>query len=73
MPAENNEKLTGPHSGWWGVGTALVLTAATWAFLFFLHLTVWHDPINPISPNERSTVIQPAEAPATPAPASTTH
>ncbi|HXF23042.1 MAG TPA: hypothetical protein VN602_00880 [Gemmatimonadaceae bacterium] len=73
MPAENNEKLTGPHSGWWGVGTALVLTAATWAFLFFLHLTVWHDPINPISPNERSTVIQPAEAPAAAAPASTTH
>jgi hypothetical protein len=71
MPAENNEKLTGPPSGWWGVGTALGLTIATWAFLYFLHLTAWHDPINPISPNERSTVIQPAAAPA--APTNTTH
>jgi hypothetical protein len=57
MPAENNEKLTGPHGGWWGVGTALVLTLATWLFLFFLHVKYWRDPINPISPNEQSTVI----------------
>lgn len=64
MPAENNEKLTGPHSGWVGITTALVLTAATWAFLFFLHVTYWRDPINPMSPNERSTVIQPATRPA---------
>lgn len=68
MPAENNEKLTGPHSGWIGVGSALLLTLITWLFLFFLHVKYWHDPINPMSPNEESTVIQtpppPAAAPA---------
>jgi hypothetical protein len=75
MPAENNEKLTGPHSGFVGVTSALLLTLATWAFLYFLHVTQWHDPMNPISPNERSTVIQPATTPAAtpPAPENTTH
>jgi hypothetical protein len=72
MATENNEKLTGPHSGWFGITSVLLLTAATWAFLYFLHVTVWHDPMNPISPNERSTVIH--ETPATPAPGPvTTH
>ncbi len=70
MPAENNEKLTGPHSGWIGVGTALTLTLATWLFLFFLHVKYWHDPINPLSPNEESTVIHTAPPPAS-APART--
>jgi hypothetical protein len=73
MPAENTEKLTGPHSGWVGITSVLLLTLATWGFLYFLHVTQWHDPMNPISPNERSTVIQPAAAPATTAPAPTTH
>lgn len=79
MPAENNEKLTGPHSGWFGITSVLLLTLATWAFLYFLHVKLWHDPINPLSPNEKSTVIQsdvtpaPATAPATtPTPAPTT-
>jgi|GEM_PF-1143580 hypothetical protein len=74
MPAENKEKLTGPHGGLVGVGSVLLLTLATWGFLYFLHVTQWHDPMNPMSPNERSTVIQPAEAPTAPAaPATTAH
>ena len=64
MPTENNEKLTGPHSGWFGITSVLLLTLATWGFLYFLHVKLWRDPTNPMSPNERSTVIQPA-APAT--------
>lgn len=55
----NNEKVTGPHSGLFGVVAVLLLTAATWSFLFFLHTRLWHDPINPMSPNERSTVSAP--------------
>lgn len=70
MPAENNEKLTGPHSGWFGITSVLLLTLATWGFLYFLHVKLWRDPINPMSPNERSTVIQPT-APATTTPATT--
>jgi len=76
MPAENNEKLTGPHSGWLGITSVLLLTLATWGFLYFLHVTLWHDPMNPLSPNEQSTVIQApaATAPAAaPASTSTTH
>jgi hypothetical protein len=65
MPAETKEKLTGPHSGLFGISSVLLLTLATWGFLYFLHVKLWRDPINPISPNERSTVIQPAAAPAT--------
>lgn len=71
MPAENNEKLTGPHSGLFGITSVLLLTLATWGFLYFLHVKLWRDPINPMSPNERSTVIQPA-TPVTTAPAPTT-
>jgi hypothetical protein len=74
MPAENNEKLTGPHSGWFSITAVLLLTLATWGFLYFLHVTQWHDPINPMSPNEKSTVIQPAPAQSSaPAAATTEH
>lgn len=69
MPTENNEKVTGPHSGWFGITSVLLLTLATWGFLFFLHVTYWRDPINPLTRNERSTVIQPAAEATTPAPA----
>ncbi|HEY8309985.1 MAG TPA: hypothetical protein VIG47_05480 [Gemmatimonadaceae bacterium] len=70
MPSANNEKLTGPHSGWFGVSSALLLTLITWGFLYFLHVKLWHDPMNPMSPNEHSTVIQPAAT--TPATATVT-
>ncbi|MEO6865644.1 MAG: hypothetical protein ABI229_09330 [Gemmatimonadaceae bacterium] len=75
MPAENNEKLTGPHSGLFGITSVLLLTLATWCFLYFLHVKLWRDPINPMSPNERSTVIQPpapATTPTTPTTPTTT-
>jgi hypothetical protein len=48
----NNEKVTGPHSGVFGVVSVLLLTAFTWGFIWFLHVKLWHDPINPLSPNE---------------------
>ena len=66
MPAENNEKLTGPHSGVLGITSVLLLTLLTWSFLYFLHVKLWRDPINPMSPNERSTVIHEPNAPAGP-------
>ena len=66
MPAENNEKLTGPHSGVFGITSVLLLTLLTWGFLYFLHVKLWRDPINPMSPNERSTMIHEANAPAGP-------
>ncbi len=53
----NNEKVTGPHSGIFTLITVLVLTAATWGFLYFLHVKLYHDPRNPLSPNEHSTMV----------------
>lgn len=64
MRAENNEKLTGPHSGIFGITSVLLLTLVTWGFLYFLHVKLWRDPINPMTPNERSTVIHEPSAPA---------
>ena len=58
----NNEKVTGPGRGFIGVGSVVILTIATWVFLWTLHVNMWHDPINPLSPNERSTVTQPQAA-----------
>lgn len=55
---ENNEKLTGPSRGFIGVGSVLVLTALTWLFLWTLHVNMWHDPMNPLSPNEKPTTIE---------------
>lgn len=70
MPTANNEKLTGPHSGRLGLTFVLLLTLATWSFLYFLHVKLWHDPMNPMSPDEGSTVIQ--SVPTTPATATVT-
>lgn len=50
----NTEKVTGPHSGIFGVVSVLLLTAFTWGFIWYLHTTFWHDPMNPLSPNETS-------------------
>lgn len=65
---ENNEKVTGPHSGVVGIVSVLVLTAATWLFLWTLHVKLWHDPMNPLSPNETAGVVAPPrqESPALP-------
>lgn len=54
----NTEKVTGPHSGVFGVVSVLLLTVLTWAFLWFLHTQLWHDPMNPLSPNEKSGASQ---------------
>lgn len=56
---ENNEKLTGPGKGWVGVGSVIILTIATWVFLWTLHVKLWHDPMNPLSPNETPGVVAP--------------
>ena len=56
---ENNEKITGPGRGWVGVGSVIILTIATWAFLWTLHVKLWHDPMNPLSPNEKPGVVAP--------------
>ncbi len=36
----------------------LLLTIFTWGLIWFLHTTLWHDPMNPLSPNEKSGVSQ---------------
>ena len=54
----NNEKVSGPHSGILGVVSVLLLTAFTWGLLFFLHTRFYHDPIDPLSPNEHSTSVR---------------
>ncbi len=59
----NTEKVTGPHSGRFGIISVLLLTAFTWGFIWFLHTKLWHDPINPLSPNETSAVSHPATPP----------
>lgn len=48
----NTEKVTGPHSGVFGVVSVVLLTLFTWGFIWYLHVTLWHNPINPLSPNE---------------------
>ena len=59
MVVENNEKLTGPSRGFVGVGSVILLTIATWLFLWTLHVKLWHDPMNPLSPNEKPGVVAP--------------
>ena len=62
---ENNEKLTGPGHGYIGVGSVILLTIATWVFLWTLHVKLWHDPMNPLSPNEKPGIVAPhQESPA---------
>lgn len=48
---ENNERLTGPRSGLFGIVAVLLGTAATWGLIYYLHVTRWHDPLNPLSPS----------------------
>jgi hypothetical protein len=52
----NNEKVTGPGHGYVGITSVVLLTIATWVLLWTLHVRLWSDPINPMTPNERSTV-----------------
>lgn len=65
---ENDEKVTGPHSGVFGVVSVLTLTALTWLLLWTLHVRLYHDPMNPLSPNEGTTEVRSQEPPAPHAP-----
>lgn len=69
-PRENDEKVTGPHSGVFGVVSVLILTALTWLLLWTLHVRLYHDPMNPLSPNEAPTEVRTHERATVPPPAS---
>lgn len=51
----NNERVGGPRSGIFGIVSVLLLTVFTWGLLFYLHTRLYHDPMDPMSPNEHST------------------
>lgn len=53
-PRETRERVKGPHSGLFGIVSVLLGTLATWGFIYYLHVTRWHDPRNPMTPSAQA-------------------